>query len=72
MLFKVITAGKTGAVIKQLSSSGALITKTIMIPTGTILDVYGYAASDETRFVVWHDQLSSTFFTVSVTDCRPA
>jgi dihydroxyacid dehydratase/phosphogluconate dehydratase len=71
MLFKVVTAGKTPAVIKQLSSSGTLVSRTITITSDTVLDVYGYANSEETRFVVWNEQLSASFFTVSINDCRP-
>lgn len=71
MLFKVVTAGKAAVVIKQLSSGGALVSKTVTIAAETILDVYGFANSEETRFVVWNEQLSATFFTISITDCKP-
>jgi len=71
MLFQVVTAGKTAVVIKQLTSTGTLMTKTINLLPGTILDIYGYANSDETRFVAWNEQFSATFFTVAVNDCHP-
>lgn len=70
MLFKVVTVGRTEALIKK--EGDPLISKTIMIPPKTILEVYACVRGDETRFVVWNEQLSSTFFTVNVNNCRPA
>jgi|GEM_PF-932056 hypothetical protein len=73
MLFKVMTTVKTSVVVKQLTPSGTLAPKTIMIPPREILEVYGYYTNNqETRFVAWNEQISATFFTVAVSDCRPA
>ena len=71
-MFKVMTVVKSTVVVKQKSAAGTLMAKTTHIPAGTMLEVYGYASSDETRFVAWNEQLSATFFTVLITDCRPA
>jgi len=72
MLFKVMVVAKTGAVTKHMSPTGSLVTRNTQIPPGAILEVYGYANSEETRFVVWNDNMSASFFTVSIADCRPA
>jgi len=73
MLFKVMTTTKTSVVVKQVTPAGILAPKTIIISPREILEVYGYYTNnEETRFVAWNEQLSATFFTVSVTDCRPA
>lgn len=72
MIFKVMTVVKTAAVVKQKSAAGILTSKTIQIPAGCMLEVYGYANSEETRFVAWNEQISAAFFTVLINDCRPA
>lgn len=72
MIFKVMTVDKTATLLKLKGPTGALTTKTTYIPAGTMLEVYGYANSEETRFVAWNEQYSATFFTVSINDCRPA
>jgi len=71
VLFKVITAAKTGAIVKQADPGGKLKIRTVFIPAGTILDVYGFAHDKETRLVVCNKQISKTLFTVSVNDCEP-
>lgn len=72
MLFKVMTVEKAAVVVKQKNGGGMVSSKTTYIPPGTLLEVYGYANSEQTRFVAWNEQWSSTFFTVSIVDCRPA
>lgn len=72
MIFKVMVVAKTGTVVKQMGPTGTLVSRTTFITPGTILEVYGYAVSDETRFVAWNENISATFFSVSVNDCRPA
>lgn len=72
MLFKVMVVEKAPVVVKQKNGGGSVTSKTTYIPPGTMLEVYGYANSEQTRFVAWNEQWSSTFFTVSITDCRPA
>lgn len=72
MIFKVMTVDRTATVLKQKGATGSLTTKTTYIPAGTLLEIYGYANSEETRFVAWNEQYSATFFTVSINDCRPA
>lgn len=73
MLFKVMTVDKAVTVLKQKNGvTGGLTSKTTYVPPGTLLEVYGYANSEETRFVAWNEQLSAAFFTVSINDCRPA
>lgn len=68
-----MTTVKTSIVVKQVTSAGTLAPKTIIISPREILEVYGfYTNNEETRFVAWNPHLSATFFTVSVTDCRPA
>ena len=72
MLFKVMTIGRTEAMIRKVESGEAPITKTIMIPPKTILDVYGYVKGEDFRFVVWNENISASFFTIGIVDCRPA
>jgi len=71
VLFKVATVGRTQVIIKKLERD-MLVTKTIFIPPKTVLDVYGYAYAEEARrFIVWNEQVSATFFTVGINECRP-
>jgi len=44
----------------------------IYVPCLVMLDVYGYAYAEEARrFIVWNEQVSATFFTVGINECRP-
>ena len=72
MLFKVMVVAKTGTVTKHISPAGTLVPRNTHVLPGTVLEVYGYANSEETRFVCWNEQLSAAFFTVAINDCRPA
>lgn len=71
MLFKAVTIDKTGAIIKQKGPHGAMVNRTIFIPAGTSLDVYGFSYETETRLVVCYTKLSRGLFTVSLHDCLP-
>ncbi len=71
MLFKVETVGRTEVLIKKQERE-MLVSKTTFIPSKTVLTVYGYAyAEDARRFIVWNEQVSATFFTVGINECRP-
>jgi hypothetical protein len=72
VIFKVMTISKTGTVIKQIGPGGTIMSKTVTIPPGIILEVYGFAHSEDTRFLAWNEQFSASFFTVAASDCRPA
>jgi len=72
VIFKVMTISKTGTVIKQIGPGGSVMSKSVTLPPGIILEIYGYANSEDTRFLAWNEQFSASFFTVAAADCRPA
>ncbi len=72
MMFQVMTIGRAEVMIRHGQPKEVQTTKIIIVPPMTILDVYGYIrAEDTTRFIVWNEKLSTTFFTVSINDCKP-
>jgi len=71
MLFKAVTIDRTGAIVKEVSPHGNLVNRTIFLPPGTLLNVYGYVQSFDTRLIVCNKGISKGLFTVLLNDCLP-